>query len=182
MSDALSWATHNQFVSASGSVSEQAGRQLQAFGGVAQTSVSYSFEIVDPKAGVQPVLMFIRASGVATASGQGSGSGYFDLVQTGPSGSAKDILDLSVCSGEGLFRRPGVVVLLRAENQSADEHRLRDHACSQRGRIQYRLGAVHRGGHGPDRPTPISRLIPPWLTPAIIRFSSAPASSTRPTM
>jgi hypothetical protein len=103
MSDALSWATHNQFVSASGSVSEQAGRQLQAFGGVAQTSVSYSFEIVDPKAGVQPVLMFIRASGVATASGQGSGSGYFDLVQTGPSGSAKDILDLSVCSGEGCF-------------------------------------------------------------------------------
>jgi hypothetical protein len=103
MSDALSRATHNQFVSASGGVSEQAGGQLQAFGGVAQTSVSYSFEIVDPKAGVQPVLMFIRASGVATASGQGSGSGYFDLVQTGPSGSAKDILDLSVCSGEGCF-------------------------------------------------------------------------------
>jgi hypothetical protein len=70
---------------------------------VAQTSLSYAFEIVDPKVVVQPVLTRIRANGVATASGQGSGSGTFDLVQTGPSGAAKDIVDLSLCGGEGCF-------------------------------------------------------------------------------
>jgi hypothetical protein len=103
MSDALSRATPNQFVFASGDASEGAGGQLQPFGGVGQTSLSYSFEIVDPKVGVQPVLMFIRAGGVAIASGGGSASGYFDLVQTGPSGEAEGILDLSVCAGEGCF-------------------------------------------------------------------------------
>ena len=102
-STALSRATPNQFVFASGGVSEGAGGQLTAFGGVAQTSLSYAFEIVDPKVGVQPVLTRIRANGVATTSGKGNSSGNFDLVQTGPSGQAKDILDLSVCSGEGCF-------------------------------------------------------------------------------
>jgi PEP-CTERM motif len=102
-STALSRATPNQFVFASGGVSEGAGGQLTAFGGVAQTSLSYAFEIVDPKVGVQRVLTRIRANGVATTSGQGDSSGDFDLVQTGPSGAAKDILDLSVCSGEGCF-------------------------------------------------------------------------------
>jgi hypothetical protein len=100
-SNALSRATPNQFVYASGGVTEVDGGQLQQFGGDAQTSLSYSFDIVNPKVGVQPVLMFIRANGAATASGQGSGSGYFDLVETGPSGQAKDILDLSICAGQG---------------------------------------------------------------------------------
>jgi hypothetical protein len=99
--DALSRATPNQFVYAGGDVTEAEDGQSQPFGGVAQTSLSYSFEIVDPKVGVQPVLMFIRANGAATASGEGSGSGYFDLVETGPSGQAKDILDLADCAGEG---------------------------------------------------------------------------------
>jgi hypothetical protein len=131
---------------------------LTAFGGVAQTSLSYAFEIVDPKVGVQPVLTRIRANGVATTSGKGNSSGNFDLVQTGPSGQAKDILDLSVCSGDGCFADQEdssfsyAQKLLRAENQSADEHRLRHYPHSPRGRVQYRLGAVHWGGGGYGRP------------------------------
>ena len=117
-STALSRATPNQFVFASGSVSEGAGGQLTAFGGVAQTSLSYAFEIVDPKVGVQPVLTRIRANGVATTSGKGNSSGNFDLVQTGPSGQAKDILDLSVCSGERLLRGPGGVRLSLTRRKS----------------------------------------------------------------
>jgi hypothetical protein len=105
-SSALSRATPNQFVYASGGVTEAEAGQLQTFGGVAQTSLSYSFEIVDFKVKVQPVLMFIRANGAAIASGQGSGSGYFDLVETGPSGQAVDILDLADCAGEGCLGDP----------------------------------------------------------------------------
>src|ERR1700722_10853135 len=67
MSDALSWATHNQFVSASGSVSEQAGRQLQAFGGVAQTSVSCSFE----RAAWRPLRAREAGAAISTLSRRG---------------------------------------------------------------------------------------------------------------
>jgi PEP-CTERM motif len=96
-------ATQTQFVYASGSVVENDGGQSLPFDGEGNASLSYSFEIVDPDViGAQPVLMFIRANGVATASGEGEGDGFFQLVYTSEiSGQAVSVLNLSICNGVG---------------------------------------------------------------------------------
>jgi hypothetical protein len=98
-----------QYVSAAGSVTEGALGSGLGFVGVGNSSLSYSFEIVDNSTATfwggipQPVNVDIRASGLATAEGQGSGNGYFTLIQPSPiSGQpATEVLNLEMCAGLG---------------------------------------------------------------------------------
>jgi hypothetical protein len=101
-----------QYVSAAGSVAENASGSGLGFAGTGNSSISYSFAIVDNSTATywspgiaQPVKVKILASGLATAEGQGSGNGYFTLIQTSPiSGEpAIQILNLEMCAGLGCF-------------------------------------------------------------------------------
>jgi hypothetical protein len=101
-----------QYVSAAGSVAEGGLGAGLGFVGTGNASISYSFAIVDNSTATywspgvaQPVMVQVFASGLATAEGQGSGNGYFTLIQTSPiSGEpAIQILNPEMCAGLGCF-------------------------------------------------------------------------------
>ena len=92
-----------QGVIANGSVTKSQTQDPEYYGYFAQVTVSYGFEVVDPKVGAQPVAMYTKSTGLALATGQSSASGFFEVEQTSPiSGiAAKVVLNLPVCNGEG---------------------------------------------------------------------------------
>jgi hypothetical protein len=99
-----------QYVSAAGSVAEGDMGSGLGFIGTGESSISYSFAIIDNSTATywslgtaQPVTVDIFASGSATAEGQGSGDGYFTLIQTAAisGGPVTEILNLEMCAGLG---------------------------------------------------------------------------------
>jgi PEP-CTERM motif len=90
-------------VIAEGSVTKSETQTDEYYSYFAQVNVSYSFEVVDPKVGVQPVNMYAKSIGLALADGQSTASGFFSVEQTSPiSGNpAKVVLTLPVCNGQG---------------------------------------------------------------------------------
>jgi hypothetical protein len=99
-----------QYVSAAGSVSEGDMGSGLGFIGTGDSSISYSFAIVDNSTATfwglgiaQPVRVDIFATGLATAEGQGSGDGYFTLFQPPAisGGQVTQILNLAMCAGLG---------------------------------------------------------------------------------
>jgi hypothetical protein len=71
-------------VIAEGSVTKSETQTDEYYSYFAQVNVSYSFEVVDPKVGVQPVNMYAKSIGLALADGQSTASGFFSVEQTSP--------------------------------------------------------------------------------------------------
>jgi hypothetical protein len=99
-----------QYVSAAGSVDEGDMGSGLGFVGTGDSSISYSFAIIDNSTATywslgtaQPVKVDIFATGSATAEGQGSGDGYFTLIQPPAisGGQVTQILNLAMCAGLG---------------------------------------------------------------------------------
>jgi PEP-CTERM motif-containing protein len=96
-------AKATQVAIAQGSVTKSETNDPEYYGYFSEIVVSYSFEVLDPSVGVQPVTLYAKSMGSALAAGQSTASGFFEVEQTSPiSGNpAKLVLDLSVCAGQG---------------------------------------------------------------------------------